>query len=611
MEFSQEIYERIEQYLDGQLKGHALQDFERQIAANKALATEVAFQREMQQFLAETPENDLRKNLQALGDQYKESTQEEKKSFWWWLLPNGVMPSFDFLTEKPPIYLMGAMAVLLLISWWFVPKRTSVSANPSIAILPFEDLNTQKNQVYLGYGIAEELLNTLTQLPVLKVAGQTVAFSLQGKDLAASAIGKALNVSHVLKGRVQKKNGKIKVTAQLLTTVDGQQVWSDKYEREVKELYMVKEELLQEVVSALLKKIVPEQQAKLTTLKPQTGEVYDLFLQAKHWHKNIYKSSNDLADFFKSEALFKKAIEIDPNYAPARAGLADLYDSYWVQIQLQVDNTDKEKYEELMEQESQLAFNLTPENAYVNRVRGYVLQHLNQPATAFQSFLKSYKISPKNPESIMGLSNWYLAMGLHEDALLLAEKAKDLDSLFKSAWVMRIVANFNLSQWQKTVDVCQAFLKIDPANQTALEYLFRSYFYLNQREKALKTLAKITTSELLGLDLEVGLLKENTNYIQTQLDSDNPNLAFSIYNYQGDQEKATAAYQQATLAYLNDLPSTTTLPTTLYLNFINNPQLKDFQSSEWFKKVVAVEKEKYDDLKEQYPNADNILANNH
>ena len=462
-----------------------------------------------------------------------------------------------------------------------------------------------KDQAYFGDGIAEEILNTLAKLQDIKVAGRTSSFSF--KDSTIANIGTKLNVNHVLEGSVQKNDKKVRVTAQLIKVSDGFQVWSDKYDRELDDILAIQDELAQNIGTVLLEKLAPEQKAKLSTLAPITGEVYDLFLRGKHVHKNLYKSSRSLDDFRNSEQLFFKAIALDSTYGLAHAGLADLYDSYWVQLQQQEGNSDRMKYGELMNQESKLALQLAPENAYVNQVRGYVLHHLGDTEAAFRHFLKSYRISPNNPESLMGLANLYLGMGLYDDALQFAEKAMNIDPLFSSAWTLQIYGNFYLSRWEKTIKVCQSFLDINPANQTALEYMFRSYFHLNEREKALEILQKIKGVETLGLDVEIALLKENKAYIDEILLLNNPNLNFIIHAYQGAKEKAQNAYQLASMDYLNYAKSQSEILNSFYLDNLHNRKLKDFQELDWFKEVMEFEKGKYDYLTSRYPEAAVLL----
>ncbi len=486
-----------------------------------------------------------------------------------------------------------------------------ISTTPSIAVLPFKDMSVSKDQEYFGDGIAEEILNSLSKLKALKVAGRTSSFSFKGKNSNISEIGEALHVKNVLEGSVRKQNDKIRVTAQLINVADGFQIWSDKYERNMNDVFAVQDELAQNIGEILLKKLAPEQLSKLTASAGVSSKIYELFLKAKHIHKNIYNSSHLQADFQKSEKLFLEAISLAPDYALAHAGLADLYDSYWVRIPIG-DTEGKKKYMELMDLESALALKLDSELAYANQVRGYVLSHMGQQKFAFDHFLKSYQISPNNPESIIGLANLYFDMGLHYDALQLAKRTLQIDPLFRSGLTMQIYCNFFLNNLEATANQCQSFLDIDPNNMTALEYLFKASFLLKDTTTALATLQKMeqidpVAPSKLGLDLEIALLKNNKTYIDVLLRDNNPNLNFTIHSFYQDSVPAAKAYELATTDYLQYARQDSPPQNSLYLDLSMDRQLKVYQSTNWFQEALTVEKAKYDYLAGEYPRAVAIL----
>ncbi len=489
---------------------------------------------------------------------------------------------------------------------------SAVSATPSIAILPFKDMSINKDQEYFGDGIAEEILNSLSRLKALKVAGRTSSFSFKDKTANITEIGDALQVKNVLEGSVRKQNDKIRVTAQLINVADGFQIWSDKYEREMNDVFAVQDELAQNIGEILLKKLAPEQLSKLTASAGVSSKIYELFLKAKHIHKNIYNSSHKIEDFQKSEKLFLEAISLSPNYALAHAGLADLYDSYYVRIPIG-DPEDKEKYKELMDLESALALKLDGELAYANQVRGYILSHTGQRKEAFQHFIKSYKISPKNPESIIGLANLYLDMGLQYDALQLAKQTLQIDPLFRSGLTMEIYCNFYLNNLEATANQCQSFLDIDPNNMTALEYLFRASFLLRDTITARSALQKMeqidpTALGKLGLDLEIALLKEDKAYIDAKLNANNPNINFTIHSFYQNTVAAAKAYQLATSEYLDYAQQAATPPQgNIYLDLFTDRRLQVYQAEAWFQVALTFEKEKYDYLAREYPRAADIL----
>ena len=493
----------------------------------------------------------------------------------------------------------------------YLNANPDISTVPSIAVLPFKDMSPNKDQEYFGDGIAEEILNSLSKLTALKVAGRTSSFSFKGKNSNISEIGEVLHVKSVLEGSVRKQDDKIRVTAQLINVADGFQIWSDKYERAMDDVFAVQDELAQNIGEILLKKLAPEQLSKLNTSAGVSSKVYELFLKAKHVHKNIYNSSHQVVDFQKSERLFLEAINLAPDYALAHAGLADLYDSHRIRIPFG-DEAGKEKYLELMDLESDLALKLDSKLAYTNQVRGYVLSHTGERKIAFEHFLKSYKISPKNPESIIGLANLYLDMGLHYDALQLAKRTIQIDPLFRSGLTMEIYCNFYLNNLEATANQCQSFLDIDPNNMTALEYLFRASFLLKDTTTAFTALQKMEQIDEgvlnnLGLDLEIALLKKDKTYIDETLKSDDPNLLFTIHSFNQDSLKAINAYQIATSEYLKYTNQDTPPKGNLYLDLFTDRRLQAYQTIDWFQKALNIEKRKYDYLAAEYPRAATII----
>ncbi len=508
-----------------------------------------------------------------------------------------------------------AFGLLVAVATFFGLKYQNASSDiantPSIAVLPFKDMSVNKDQEYFGDGIAEEILNTLAQLEAIKVAGRTSSFSFKGKEPTIAAIGEALQVNHVLEGSVRKQDDKIRVTAQLIKVADGFHVWSDKYDRDFDDIFKIQDELAQSIGEVLLTKLAPEQRSKLISNTAPKSEVYDLFMKAKHIHKNIYNSNLNIADFLKSEQLFLQAVQLDSTDASVHAGLADLYDSFWVRIP-EMDTLAKEKYLQLMEKESELAIRLNPNLAYVNQVRGYILRRTNQTDASFEHFLKGYKISPQNTESIIGLANLYFDMGLHKDALQFAEKTIQIDPLNRQGLTMQIYCNFYLGNLEETVNLCQSFLDIDHHNITVLEYLFRASFLLNDKKQALAAWEQmenidVDATERLGLELENALLENDTAYIDLILEEENQNAKFNVYYYQGKAEQAAKAFQLATEEYLTYADKEGVPQGNIYLDLLKDRRLAPYQSKDWFQKALTVEKKKYDFLFEKYPRAAEVL----
>ncbi|MBP6978657.1 MAG: tetratricopeptide repeat protein [Bacteroidales bacterium] len=190
----------------------------------------------------------------------------------------------------------------------------------SIAVLSFTDLSPKKDQEYFCDGIAEELINVLTYIPELKVVARTSAFSFKGKDVNVRDIGEELKVKTILEGSVRKSGNQLRISAQLIDVSNGYHLWSQTFDRELKDVFAIQDEISSAIVSALKTKLLPEEKKRIE--KKQTGdmEAYQLYLKGIFfWNK---RTATDLQ---KAIDYFNQAIEKDPNYALAYTGLASTY----------------------------------------------------------------------------------------------------------------------------------------------------------------------------------------------------------------------------------------------------------------------------------------------
>jgi TolB-like protein len=188
----------------------------------------------------------------------------------------------------------------------------------SIAVLPFVDMSSGKDQEYFSDGISEELLNLLAKIPQLQVTARTSSFSFKGKEVAIPEIARTLHVANVLEGSVRKAGNSVRITAQLIKAGTDTQLWSQTYDRKLDDIFAIQDEIAADVVKQLkvtLLGAVP----KVRTTNP---EAYGLYLQAVQLGRQF------TADAFpQSDALYRKVLAIDPRYAPAWDGLARNFDN--------------------------------------------------------------------------------------------------------------------------------------------------------------------------------------------------------------------------------------------------------------------------------------------
>ena len=206
--------------------------------------------------------------------------------------------------------------VALIVGRWFTPSRGKIE---SIAVLPFANVSGDPNMEYLSDGITESLINSLSQLPRLKVMSRDSVFRYRGKDMDAEAAGHELGVGAVLIGRIVQRGGDLWVSTELVDAHDNTHLWGEQYNRKLADLLSVQQEIVQQITDKLMLRLNGEEQTRLTKRYTDNIEAYQLYLKGRYyWNRR----PRGLLDGIK---YFEQAIEKDPNYALAYSGLADCY----------------------------------------------------------------------------------------------------------------------------------------------------------------------------------------------------------------------------------------------------------------------------------------------
>jgi serine/threonine protein kinase/Tfp pilus assembly protein PilF len=222
-----------------------------------------------------------------------------------------------------PVLVVVALVVIAIVIWQLLPKKEELlpeSLQPSIAVLPFEDLSPDKDQAFLCDGFSESLINALTKIVDLRVPARTSSFSFKGKDQSLQEIGERLNVNSVLEGSVQRAGDDLKITVKLINVSDESVQWSEQYRRKLDDVFSIQDEITLKVVEELKVKLAGAERAEITKRSTTNAEAYQLYLHGRHF-RWIETNPN----FLKAKDYFEQAIEKDPNYSSAYAGLADTY----------------------------------------------------------------------------------------------------------------------------------------------------------------------------------------------------------------------------------------------------------------------------------------------
>ena len=199
--------------------------------------------------------------------------------------------------------------------------RLRESEQPSIGVLPFANMSADPGNEYFSDGITEEILNSLSRIPTLKVAARTSTFALKGKSLGITEIGQLLNVKTILEGSVRRNGQRVRISAQLVNAQDGYHIWSERYDREIEDVFEIQDEIARTIVDRLKVKLTAAQNEALGKRHTENVEAYELYLRGRHcWYRWNMKGSLEKAIRHYEHALAK-----DPNYALAYHGLADAY----------------------------------------------------------------------------------------------------------------------------------------------------------------------------------------------------------------------------------------------------------------------------------------------
>jgi adenylate cyclase len=284
------------------------------------------------------------------------------------------------------------------------PGRSSVKDGfDSVAVLPFLNLSNDPENEYFSDGMSEELLNLLCKVPQLTVASRTSSFSFKGKDVDMTTVAQQLGVDVILEGSVRRSNDRVRITAQLVDAGSDRHLWSETYDRELKDVFAVQDEIAHNIVKALELSLSPAQQrCILQRVSTEDMDAYDYYLRGRYYVER--------GDVDSGQQMFEKAIELDENYALAWAGAADCHS--WRCMWYEDSPESKQKADEY----SLKALQLAPNQAEAHASRSYALNMNNKFAESEAEFKAAIKLDPQLYEAYYYAGRAYFAQGKFREA---------------------------------------------------------------------------------------------------------------------------------------------------------------------------------------------------
>ncbi len=300
-----------------------------------------------------------------------------------------------------------------------LPGPEPADAEQSIAVLPFVNMSSDPEQEYFSDGLAEELLNRLAQNSELRVAARTSAFQFKGKNVDISEIGRELKVANVLEGSVRKSGNRVRITAQLIRVDNGFHLWSETFEREMTDIFAIQDDISTAIAKAL------EVQLGATTRpdhsKPTENlEAYNVYLQARY-----YLARRGEKNMRKADALFARAVDLDPGFSLAWSGKAFNSTLLWG---YSLDMPLSESYEKTMFAANK-AIELDPANAEAYAAMGRTEADAYNWQRARESFERAYRLQPNSVNVLNLYSDFETTVGDFDEAIRIKEQAVRLDPL--------------------------------------------------------------------------------------------------------------------------------------------------------------------------------------
>jgi TolB-like protein/Flp pilus assembly protein TadD len=366
-----------------------------------------------------------------------------------------------------------------------------VSDEPSVAVLPFTNLSADADNEYFTDGLTEELIHALGKLEGLQIPARTSVFALKGSNLSVQEIGHRLGVQNVLEGSVRKSGNQLRISAQLIKVEDGFELWSEIYDRELEDVFIIQDEIANSIVSALQLTLSPGEQEALQTDRTTDIKAYDFYLRGRGYFRRRTKE-----DFESARDMFSKSIEVDPTYAPAYAGLADTYTEFWRNYESTDENLQR------ADEFSLKAVELGPDSAEAHAARGYALGQQRRYDEAQAEFEKAIELGPTLFEAYFYYGTVAFSQGNLETAAEMFEMASQsapddiralqlLPQVYRSLGRPRSVRSTS----ERRLALAERLLELDPDDVQVLLYGANALANLGERERSLEWAERVLRAE--------------------------------------------------------------------------------------------------------------------
>jgi TolB-like protein/DNA-binding winged helix-turn-helix (wHTH) protein/Flp pilus assembly protein TadD len=391
--------------------------------------------------------------------------------------------------------LVGAAVLLLvacLLSFLVVRGWRRASSLPTrsqgkivLAVLPFENLSRDPDQEFFSDGLTEEMITQVGKVnrEQLTVVARSSVAKYKGSNMAAKAIGKELNADYLVQGSVRRSSGRVRITVQLIKAQNQTDLWTESYDRELKDLLAVQDSVVQSIASQIHIALSEEEKTRLANPRHTRPEAYEAYLKGRYyWNKRTADGMQ------KAEVYFQQAIDSDPTYAAAYSGLADCNSGLtWHGFKAPVDALPKAYAA------ARRAVEIDPQSAEAHASMGLVLSHLWDWAGSEAEFKRALELDPQYANAHHWYGDYLSIKGRHNEALAEASRALELDplNLVIGTWVA--LRYYQAHNYSRAIEQARNSVELDSNFAAAHLLLGEGYVQAGLQSEGLSELKRAAT----------------------------------------------------------------------------------------------------------------------
>ncbi len=358
---------------------------------------------------------------------------------------------------------------------------------PSIAVLPFDNMSADPEQDYFSNGITEEIITALSKTPRLFVIARNSTFAYKGKSVKVQKISEELGIRYVLEGSVQKYGERVRITAQLIDAIKGYHLWAERYDRDLKDIFKLQDEISQKIITALEVKLTVGEQARMWAKGTHNLEAYLKLLKAREYLSAFNSESN-----VKARQMVKGAIDLDPQYALAYTtmGFINMMDVWFG-----ITNSPKDSIAKAFEM-VQKSISMDESIGKAHGLLGFLYTMIGQHEKGVGEAEKGVSLEPNSDlaQNYLGLTLRY--GGRSEEAIPVIKKAIRLNPIAQSGYLFNLGLSYlNCGRYEDAIEVSKKATIQEPNNLFAQLALTAAYSLSGRDEKA-----RSAASELLRID---------------------------------------------------------------------------------------------------------------